>query len=184
RDEITKLEKSKPAVVNLPVMQELPSGQRRKSHVMIKGDFLNPGEAVEPGLPAAFHPLPPGAQPDRLGLAPWLVSPHNPLTARVAVNRYWAQLFGVGLVETEEDFGTQGEPPSNPELLDWLATENVRLGWDTKAFLKMIVTSSTYRQSSRVTPELLAKDPRNKLPARMPRVRLPAGVGAHPAFAP
>src|SRR5207245_5784011 len=99
--------------------------------------------------------LPSGSDPGRLGLVRWLVDPANPLTARVAVNRYWAQLFGTGLVETEEDFGTQGELPSHPELLDWLATEYVRLGWDTKALVKLIVMSAAYRQSSKVTPELL-----------------------------
>src|SRR3989454_1134676 len=141
------------------------------------------GEKVEPGVPAALHPLwrapnvssrsppganasaPPGANapgsPDRLALARWLVFPDNPLTARVAVNRFWAQLFGVGIVETEEDFGTQGTPPSHPELLDWLAVEFMEHGWDMKALLKTIVMSATYRQSSRATPALLAKDPPN-----------------------
>jgi hypothetical protein len=141
---------------------------------MLKGNHLDPGAKVEPGVPAAFHPLPGGAPPDRLGLARWLVDPRNPLTARVAVNRLWAQVFGIGLVETEEDFGTQGEPPSHPELLDWLAGEFVRSGWDQKAVLRLIVTSSTYRQSSRARPELLAKDPRNRLLARAPRYRLEA----------
>lgn len=107
--------------VDLPVMRELPSDKRRVTHLMVKGNFLNPGEVVEPGLPAAFPALPAGAPKNRLDVAEWLVSPENPLTARVAVNRFWAQLFGTGIVETEEDFGTQGAPPSHPELLDWLA---------------------------------------------------------------
>jgi mono/diheme cytochrome c family protein len=183
RDEVAALEKSRPAVALLPVMQELPAGQRRTTRVLVKGDFLNPGEPVEPGVPAAFHALPPGAAADRLALAKWLVRPENPLTARVAVNRLWAQIFGRGLVETEEDFGTQGEPPTHPELLDWLATEYIRLGWDTKALLKVIVTSATYRQSSRVSPELLKRDPANRLLGRMPRVRLEAEMVRDQALA-
>jgi mono/diheme cytochrome c family protein len=181
--EIARLEKSRPAVPKVPIMVELPPNQRRKTHLMIKGNFLNPGEQVEPGVPAAFHPLPKDAPPDRLGVAKWLFSPDNPLTARVAVNRFWAQIFGTGLVETEEDFGTQGEMPSHPELLDWLATQYVRLGWDTKALLKMLVTSATYRQSSRVTPEALAKDPRNRLLSRGPRFRLEAEMVRDQALA-
>jgi hypothetical protein len=174
RARVARLEKSRPTVPTLPVMVELPADKRRTTHVMTKGNFLSPGEKVEPGVPAAFPPLPKDAPPDRLGVALWLVSPDNPLTARVAVNRYWAQLWGTGLVETEEDFGTQGELPSHPELLDWLATEYVSLGWDTKAFLKLLVTSAAYRQSSRVTPEKLARDPRNRLLSRGPRFRLEA----------
>src|SRR5262249_2513717 len=144
------------------------------THLMVKGNFLDPGQKVEPGVPAAFHPLPEGAPLDRLGLARWLVDPRNPMTARVAGNRYWSQLFGIGLVETEEDFGTPAQPPSHPELLDWLALEFMRSGWDTKALLRLIVTSATYRQSSKARPELLAKDPRNRLVARAPRYRLEA----------
>ncbi len=174
RDEIARLEKSRPQAPMLPVMQELPADKRRKSHVLIKSNFLAPGDEVQPGVPEAFPPLPPDAAADRLGVARWLVSPDNPLTARVAVNRYWAQLWGTGLVETEEDFGTQGQLPSHPELLDHLATEYQRLGWDTKAFLRTLVTSAAYRQSSRVTPELLSKDPRNRLLSRGPRFRLDA----------
>src|SRR6185437_6112298 len=162
---------------------ELPANQRRKTHLMIKGNFLNSVEKVEPGAPAAFHPLPKSAAVNRLSVAKWLFSANNPLTARVAVNRYWAALFGTGLVETEEDFGTQGEMPSHPELLDWLATEYVRLGWDTKAFLKLLVTSATYRQSSKVTPEALAKDPRNRLLSRGPRFRLEAEMVRDQALA-
>src|SRR5262249_16735447 len=152
RDQIAALERSRPAIPNLPVMEELPASKRRETHMMVKGNFLDPGQKVEPGVPAAFHPLPEGAPLDRLRLARWLADPRNPLTARVAVNRFWAQIFGVGLVETEEDFGTQGEPPSHPELLDWLALEFMRSGWDTKALLRLIVTSATYRQSSKARP--------------------------------
>ncbi len=183
RDEIAGLERSRPAIPNLPVMEELPADKRRVTRLMHKGNYLDPGPTVEPGVPAAFHPLPEGAPRDRLGLARWLVDPKNPLTARVAVNRFWAQLFGVGLVETEEDFGTQGEPPSHPELLDWLAREYVRSGWDTKALLRLIVTSATYRQSSKVRPELQAKDPRNRLLARAPRYRLEAEMVRDQALA-
>jgi hypothetical protein len=174
RDQIASLEKSKPATPTVPVMQELAEGQRRKTWLMVKGDFLSKGDELSAGFPSALHKLPDDVPRDRLGLAKWLVHPDNPLTARVAVNRFWAQLFGTGLVETEEDFGIQGELPSHPELLDWLATEFVDLKWDMKALLKLIVTSETYCQSSRVTPVLVAKDPRNRLLARGPRFRLEA----------
>ncbi len=180
---IGQLEKTRPALPQVPVMAELPAKRRRQTHLMIKGNFLNPGEKVEPGTPSAFLPLPKDAPNNRLAVAEWLVHPDNPLTARVAVNRYWAALFDVGLVETEEDFGTQGEMPSNPELLDWLATEYVRLGWDTKALLKLLVTSAAYRQSSKVTPEALAKDPRNRLSSRGPRFRLEAEMVRDQALA-
>lgn len=175
--------KDKPAIPTLPVMVELPADKRRETKLMIKGNFLNLGDKVEPGVPAALHSLPKGAPADRLGVARWLVDEENPLTARVAVNRYWAQLFGTGLVETEEDFGSQGELPSHPELLDWLAVEYRRLRWDTKALLKEIVLSATYRQSARVTPEALAKDPRNRLLSRGPRFRLEAEMVRDQALA-
>jgi hypothetical protein len=160
--------------VEVPIMRELAPEKRRETHLMVKGNFLNPGEKVEAGLPAAFPRVPTGAPPNRLGVARWLVSRENPLTARVAVNRFWAQLFGTGIVETEEDFGTQGTLPSHRELLDWLAVEFMDRGWDVKALLKTIVMSATYRQASRVTPALLAKDPRSRLLARYPRRRLDA----------
>jgi hypothetical protein len=183
RDEIARLEKSRPKLPTLPVMAELPKDKRRESHVLLKSNFLTPGPKVEAGVPRSLHPLPPGAAADRLAVARWLVSPDNPLTARVAVNRDWAQLFGTGIVETEEDFGTQGEPPSHPELLDWLAGEYVRLGWDSKAILRLMVTSATYRQSSHVTPEAAARDPRNRLLARGPRFRLEAEMVRDQALA-
>ncbi len=183
RDEIARLEKAKPEVPTLPVMVELPADKRRVTRLLRKGNFLDPGDVVSPGVPKALHPLPSSAPVDRLALAKWLVDPQNPLTARVAVNRYWAQLFGVGIVETEEDFGTQGELPSHPELLDWLAVRYMEMGWNTKAMLKLIVTSAVYRQSSRVTPELLARDPRNRLLARAPRVRLEAEIVRDQALA-
>jgi hypothetical protein len=154
------------------VMQEMPN--RRDTFVLKRGQYDQRADKVQPGVPAFLPPLALGASADRLGLACWLVSPAHPLTARVAVNRWWASYFGAGLVETVEDFGLQGDLPSHPGLLDWLATELVRTGWDVKAMQKLIVTSATYRQASRVTPALLAKDPKNRLLARSPRYRLTA----------
>ena len=158
----------------VPVLRELPRAERRKTRIQHRGNFLDLGPEVTEGVPAAFHPLPPGAPLDRLTLARWLVAEDNPLTARVVANRYWEQLFGEGLVRTPEEFGAQGEPPTHPELLDWLATELVRQRWDLKRFLRLLVTSATYRQGSRVTPDLLRRDPDNRLLARGPRFRLPA----------
>ncbi len=146
----------------------------RDCYVLVRGQYDKHGETVTAGLPAAFPPLPPGAPNNRLGLALWIASPNNPLTARVAVNRFWEKLFGVGIVSTTEDFGTRAEFPSHPELLDWLATEFVRLHWDMKAMLKEMVLSATYRQSSTLTPELARRDPENRLVARGPRFRLTA----------
>ena len=160
---------------NLPtvmVMQEME--QPRETHVLIRGQYDRPGAKVEPGVPAAFPAMPANSPSNRLGLARWLVSPDHPLTARVAVNRFWQLYFGHGLVGTSEDFGVQGESPSHPKLLDWLATEFVRLGWDMKALQKMLVTSATYRQVSHISPELILRDPDNRLLARGPRQRLPA----------
>jgi hypothetical protein len=118
--------------------------------------------------------MPAGAPANRLGLAQWLVHPSHPLTSRVAVNRYWQMYFGVGLVKTLEDFGVQGEAPSHPELLDWLASRFIQSGWDVKAMQKLILTSAAYRQAARFTPELMERDPENRLLARGPRSRLPA----------
>jgi len=173
-EEIKRLEKERPAVPTVPVMEELPRDRRRVTKLMEKGNYLTPGRVVGPDVPAALPPLPAGVAKDRLAMARWVVGPDNPLPARVAVNRYWAALFGTGLVETEEDFGTQGDLPTHPELLDWLAVEYRSLGWDTKAILRTLVTSAAYRQSSRVTPELLTRDPRNRLMSRGPRFRLDA----------
>ncbi|HEV7222189.1 MAG TPA: DUF1553 domain-containing protein, partial [Pirellulales bacterium] len=159
--------------VTTPVMRELPPEKGRKTQIQIRGNFLDRGAEVSAGVPAAFHPLPEGKQPNRLSLAEWLVDERNPLTARVLVNRYWEQLFGIGLVETGEDFGIQGEFPSHPELLDYLATE-FRRDWDMKRLLRRMVTSATYRQTSQVSPELLKRDPFNRLLARGPRFRLSA----------
>jgi hypothetical protein len=154
------------------VMEELP--RPRDTFILVRGQYDKHGEKVTAAVPASLPPLPPGVPPNRLGLARWLVDPANPLTARVAVNRAWQMYFGTGLVKTVEDFGSQGEWPSHPESLDWLATEFVRTGWDVKALQRLLVTSATYRQSSRVTPDLLQKDPDNRLLARGPRFRLPA----------
>ncbi len=172
--QIDQLKKSKPALPTVPIMQELAGDKRRITKVMIRGNFLTTGDEVHEQTPSAFHEFPEGAPQNRLGIAYWLMSPDNPLTARVAVNRIWARLFGNGLVVTEEDFGTQGELPSHPKLLDWLAVEYMRSDWDTKALLKLIVTSATYRQSSHVTAEAREVDPQNRWLARAPRFRLEA----------
>jgi hypothetical protein len=167
----------------------------RATHVLKGGDFTRPAEKVDPGTPAVLPPLtlpsPPGAggegtvrgakppatgTPNRLDLARWLVRPDQPLTPRVLVNRVWGQYFGAGLIETENDFGTRGTPPSHPELLDWLASEFVRQGWSLKALHRLIVTSATYRQSSAARPDLETVDPRNRLLARQARLRLEAEV--------
>ena len=153
------------------VMEEMP--QPRPTHLLLRGQYDKPGERVSPNVPAALNPLPQGVKHDRLGLARWLVNPANPLTARVIVNRYWQTFFGTGLVKTAEDFGVQGEWPSHPELLDWLATELVRRGWDVKGMQKLMVTSAAYRQSSR-DKALRKRDPDNRLLARGPRLRLSA----------
>lgn len=167
--------------VALPVMKELTGEKRRATHLLTKGNYLAPAEKLESGLLSAFAGFIPADAPvDRLTAARWLVHPENPLTARVAVNRFWSQLFGVGIVETEEDFGSQGALPSHPELLDWLAITfqspkaEGGLAWDMKALLKLIVTSATYRQSSKVTPEILEKDARNRLLSHAARRRLDA----------
>lgn len=195
--------------MQLSVMRELAADKRRATHILNKGNHLVPGDKVSEGIPAAFNPWPVGAPTNRLGVAQWLMSAENPLTARVTANRIWGQIFGIGIVETEEDFGTQGALPTHPELLDWLALElaapaapakslprytaafgdadgdrmggnskhssdSVPVPWDLKRFIKTIVMSATYQQSSRVTPELLRKDPRNRLLSRAPRRRLEA----------
>ena len=155
------------------VMQELP--QPRPTFVLNRGNYDAPGEPVTAGVPEALiAPWPADAPRNRLGLAQWLTQPNHPLTARVVVNRFWAQLFGTGLVKTLEDFGSQSEWPSHPELLDTLARDFIDSGWNTKALLKTIVLSATYRQSSATTPGLVARDPENRLLAHGPRVRLPA----------
>lgn len=146
----------------------------RQAYVMMRGQYDKPGDKVARGTPAVFPPLPETENPSRLTLARWLVSPQHPLTARVQVNRLWQQFFGTGLVKTSNDFGSQGEPPSHPELLDWLSVTFREEGWDMKRFVKRLVMSAAYRQASKTTPELLAKDPDNRLLARGPRFRLDA----------
>ena len=165
------LEAKTPTVM---VMDELPT--RRRTFVLGRGQYDKPGEEVQPSVPAILPPLPKGAPSNRLGFAKWVVDSANPLTARVTVNRMWERLFGTGIVPTTEDFGTRAEFPSRPELLDWLATELVRLKWDLKAMWKVLVTSATYRQSSAVSGSLLEKDPTNVLLARGPRFRLTGEV--------
>ncbi len=159
----------------VPVMRELPPDSSRTTHVFERGNWLVHGDAVTPDIPTVLPPLPDDAPANRLGLAMWLVHPDNPLTARVMVNRLWASLFGLGLVETLEDFGTQGDRPSHPGLLDWLAVQFMHThAWQIKPLLKQIVMSATYRQASAVSPTLLEHDPHNRLLARGPHVRLTA----------
>ncbi|MCA9154836.1 MAG: DUF1553 domain-containing protein, partial [Planctomycetales bacterium] len=146
----------------------------RETHLLKRGNFLTPGDTTPPGTPAALHPLPSDARSDRLGLARWLADSENPLTPRVMVNRWWSEIFGRGIVATVEDFGSQGDPPTHPELLDWLACEFRDNDWSMKHTLRLIVTSATYQQSSRVAPEAWQHDPENRLLARGPRFRLPA----------
>ncbi len=173
QDQLGALKKQLAAVqvVKTPIMKELPDSAKRVTKIHIRGNFLDQGKQVAPGIPAVFPPLPGKLPANRLAIARWLVAPENPLTARVAVDRFWQQLFGVGLVDTPDDFGIRGKLPNHPELLDWLATDFASpspggLGWDVKKLLRLMVTSATYRQSSAVTPTLLERDPDNKLFAR------------------
>jgi hypothetical protein len=167
-----KLDEMKPHSV--PIFKELAGDQRRKTHMQLRGNYLDLGKEVTEGIPAVFAASEYEMPKDRLELAKWLVSEDNPLTARVVVNRFWEQIFGVGLVRTSEEFGAQGELPSHPELLDWLATEFMARGWDVKKILKLMVSSAAYRQSSKVSAELAERDPENRLLARGPRFRMPA----------
>jgi hypothetical protein len=160
-------------------MVELPPDQRRKSHIQNRGEWQNLGAQVHAATPAVFHPLPPEAPKNRLALAHWLVAKTNPLTARVTVNRYWETLFGTGIVRTSEEFGSQGDLPSHPELLDWLAADLMENGWNLKRLLKQLVTSTAYRQDSAENPlaaqrQPAFEDPENRLLSRGPRFR-PSG---------
>lgn len=185
RDRLVTVTKSladnKPAAT-VPVMKELAKDKRRVTKLQFRGNFMDLGPVVAEGTPAALHPFPKNAPLNRLGLAQWVMSPDNPLTARVTVNRFWEQIFGNGLVRTTEEFGAQGELPSHPELLDWLAVE-FQQTWDVKSVLRLMVTSAAYRQTSRVTPELREKDPDNRLYARGPRYRLSAEMVRDQALA-
>ena len=185
RNEIAVVQKQRDKIKppTVPVLAELDRDKQRPTHIHIRGSFLDQGEQVKAAVPAAFHPFPAKAPQNRIGVAEWLTAPDNPLTARVAANRYWAQFFGRGIVETEEDFGAQGTYPSHPKLLDWLATEYVRLGWDTKALMKTIVMSATYQQASTARAEIDDKDPNNILLARGPRFRLEAEMVRDQALA-
>ena len=176
RDQVAQLQKKlddmKPSSV--PIMRALAGDKLRKTNMQLRGNYLDLGKEVEEGVPAVFLASKEKEPRDRMALAKWLVSEENPLTARVMVNRFWEQIFGIGLVRTSEEFGAQGELPSHPEMLDWLATEFMAQGWDVKRFLKTLVTSAAYRQTSKVSPELAERDPENRLLARGPRFRMSA----------
>jgi hypothetical protein len=174
RQKIAELRKSEPQYQRTLVMRERSPENARVTHLHHRGEFLQEREVVQPAVLPILHPLPPGAPANRLGLAMWLVDENNPLVGRVVMNRAWAAFFGRGIVNTVEDFGLMGEPPSHPKLLDWLATEFIRQKWSMKAMHRLIVTSATYRQDGRVTPELLQRDPLNILLARGPRNRVEA----------
>lgn len=186
RSELSKLQATydniKPAT-SVPIMRDLAAAQRRTTKIQLRGNYLSLGDEVTAGVPAAFNALPADAPMNRLTLARWLVSPENPLTARVIVNRHWEQVFGIGIVETSEEFGSQGELPSHPALLDWLAVDLINHGWDIKRLLKQMVMSATYRQSSAITADLLEADSDNRLYARGPRFRVSAEMVRDQALA-
>lgn len=169
RKELAALKSAQPVMM---VMSEMKKA--RQAYLLERGEYNKQREKLESGIPAVFRSLPDNVAPDRLGLARWLMRRDNPLTARVIVNRVWAQLFGRGIVATPEDFGTQGAWPEYPELLDWLACEFRDSGWDLKRLVQLIVTSTTYRQTSHASPELIRRDPANRLLARGPRIRMDA----------
>lgn len=176
-DRLASLEKRRQQVEKaVPTTMVLKERETpRETHIQIRGDYLRLGARVYPGVPEVLPPIPGDPQDvTRLDFARWLVQPENPLTSRVTVNRFWQRLFGLGIVETESDFGTQGIPPTHPKLLDWLADEFMQRGWSVKSMLKLIVMSATYRQSSHVGADLLERDPTNKLLARQSRIRLDA----------
>ncbi len=166
-DKIAALRRQQP---NAFIMRE--QAKVKDTFILMRGVYNKPGEKVTAATPGVLPPLPEGAPHNRLGLAQWLVSKEHPLTARVTINRLWQQVFGIGLVRTSEDFGSQGELPSNPELLDWLAGEFIRSGWDMQHMLRLMLTSAAYQQSSRLTPAVMAADPDNRLLSRGARFRL------------
>jgi hypothetical protein len=175
RDQLKKQLAEMRPTTTVPILRELQGPQRRVTHVQQRGNFLALGEQVEPGLPGELFAMEhPQGDVDRLAVARWIVDSDNPLTSRVLVNRYWEAIFGQGIVMTSEEFGSQGDLPTHPKLLDWLATEVIRQGWDLKALLRMLVTSATYLQDSRVTPLGWERDPGNLWLARGPRFRLSA----------
>ena len=180
-EKVEALKEQYPKLTRAQILVESP--EPRASFIHVRGDFRSPGIDVEPGVPAVLPPLPSEASHDRLALARWLVSPDNPLTARVAVNRMWQEFFGRGLVATSDDSGTQGDKPTHPELLDWLAREFIARRWSVKVMHKLIVMSATYRQSSRGRPELETRDPDNRLLARQARLRLSAELVRDAALA-
>jgi mono/diheme cytochrome c family protein len=171
---LKELRATKPKIPTTMIVRELPTP--RRSYLFTKGDFTRDGGTVEPAVPAVLPPLTTSGTPNRLDLARWMVAPKNPLLARVTMNRLWQQYFGRGIIETENDFGTQGSPPTHPELLDWLATEFIAQGWSLKVMHRLIANSATYRQSSRSRPELNGLDPYNKLLARQNRLRVDAEI--------
>lgn len=183
RAAIEKIRGEMPAPTTTLVMAERPANDRRPTYLHNRGEYLQPLERIEPGIPEVLPRTPPNAPADRLTFARWLVSAENPLTARVTMNRDWAAIFGKGIVTTLEDFGFQGEPPTHPELLDWLALEFIRQGWSRKQMHRLLVTSATYRQDSRVTPDSRGKDPRNRWLARGPRFRVEAELVRDSALA-
>jgi len=178
---VEQLASLKPAT-SVPIFRELAEN-RRSTFLQHRGNYLDKGPEVKPGVPAVFNPLPNASEVTRLMFADWLVDEKNPLTARVLANRYWETLFGRGIVVTSEEFGSQGEAPTHPELLDYLATEVVASGWDLHSLLKLIVTSSTYRQSTKVNPEQILADRDNRWLGRGPRVRLSAEMVRDQALA-
>ena len=161
-------------IVTAMVLEEKPGYARPATYIRERGSFMSKGDVVYANIPSALNPMPKDAMPNRLGLAEWLVSDDNPLTARVAVNHFWEALFGHGIVETSEDFGTQGDPPSHPELLDWLATEFMQQGWSMKKIQRLIVTSATYRQSRRSTRNFSHAIPTTSSTRDGPRFRVEA----------